>query len=300
MAFEGDPKQAVMSFMDGYSIEATTHDADRLEAIAEAVPKGTAVYVAHPPGSTLDEVVVLAGKLRELGFDPVPHIIARKLESREQLEGGLEKLRGLGIDRALCIAGDIAVPDHAFDSSLEVLQTELLSRYGFRKVGIAGHPEGSKAIGDERAKQALLDKVAFGRNADFEMYIATQFGFDPATVTRWEAETSAQGIDIPIYVGLAGPASLRQLARFAVMCGVGASARWLMNRTGATANLLKTKAPDDQIVHFARHRAENPSTRLAGAHFFAFGGVVKTANWANAVRAGQFAMNRQGTGFDVT
>jgi methylenetetrahydrofolate reductase (NADPH) len=104
---------------------------------------------------------------------------------------------------------------------------------------------------------------------------------------------------MPIHVGMPGPASLRQLAKFAMLCGVGASARMLMTRTGAMANLLSTQAPDEMVTAIARHRAEHPSSRLKKIHFFAFGGVVKTARWANAVISGRFVLNNQATGFRV-
>ncbi len=74
----------------------------------------------------------------------------------------------------------------------------------------------------------------------------------------------------------------------------------LTTRAGATVNLLRTQAPDALITYLARHRASDPSSRLVKVHFFAFGGVLKTARWANAVVAGQFKFNSQATGFDVS
>jgi methylenetetrahydrofolate reductase (NADPH) len=127
----------------------------------------------------------------------------------------------------------------------------------------------------------------------------TQFGFDADAFIDWEAETSARGIDLPMHVGLAGPASFRQLVKFAAVCGVGASARMLTSRTGAMAELIKTKAPDDMVVAFARHRAANPDTRIYCPHFFAFGGVAKSARWANAVRDGRIKLNKHESGFEV-
>jgi methylenetetrahydrofolate reductase (NADPH) len=84
-----------------------------------------------------------------------------------------------------------------------------------------------------------------------------------------------------------------------MLCGIGASARMIMTRTADIANLLKTQAPDELIVRIARHRLENPSSRIVKPHFFAFSGVVKTAKWANAVIAGKFVLNSQATGFKV-
>src|SRR5881394_1184810 len=254
----------IVAFMRDYSIEATPHDAGRLEEIRGVLQPGQSVYVAHPPGVPIDDIVTLAGKLQKLGLRAVPHIIARKLDSR-----------------------------------LEVLQTGLFGKYGFRDVGVAGHPEGSKAIGEERVEKALRGKVEFAKTCGFNVYFATQFGFDPQAFTGWEAATTAKGISLPIHVGMPGPASLRQLAKFALLCGVGASMRMLTTRTAHMANLLSTQAPDEMVAYLARHRAAHPDSRLKKVHFFAFGGVVKTARWANAVLSGRFVLNSQATGFRV-
>ena len=294
-----DLKRHIADFLRDYSIEITPHDAGKLDAIRAELADGTAVYVAHPPGVPIDDIVSLAGQVQKLGLKATPHIIARKLESPEQLERALARCQELGIHNALCVAGDITAERPAYDSSLEVLQTGLFKRYGFREVGIAGHPEGSKAIGEERVEQALRGKVEFAKTAGFDVYFATQFGFDPQPFIDWEAATTAKGITLPIHVGLPGPASLRQLAKFAMLCGVGASMRMLTSRTSAMANLLSTQAPDEMVTALARHKGANPQSRFKKVHFFAFGGVVKTARWANAVISGRFVLNNQATGFRV-
>lgn len=296
---QDDLKQQIVSFLEGYSIEATPHDAEKLPSFPEVIPAGTSVYMAHPPGVPLNDIVRLAVQLQQLGFNAVPHIISRKLESRDALERALADLSAAGITQALVLGGDEAVPDNPFDSSLEVLRTGLFSQYGFKAVGVAGHPEGSQAIGAERVAEALHGKSEFSKTADFDMRLVTQFGFEPEAVTDWENRTSTSGVTLPIHAGMAGPASVRQLIRFAVLCGIGTSAKLALARSGATANLLRTQAPDGIITHFARHRTENASARIEKAHFFCFGGVLKTAKWANAVIAGQFEMNSKADGFDV-
>lgn len=292
-------KKHIAAFLTDYSIEITPHDTGKLDDIRAAVPQGTAVYVAHPPGVPIDDIVALAGRVQQMGLKATPHIIARKLESREQLERALARCQELGIHNALCVAGDITADKPAYNSSLEVLETGLFGKYGFREVGVAGHPEGSKAIGEERVEQALRGKAAFAEKADFKLYFATQFGFEPQPFIDWEAATTAKGIKMPIHVGMPGPASLRQLAKFAMLCGVGASMRMLTTRTSAMANLLSTQAPDEMVTALAKHKGANPGSRFQKVHFFAFGGVVKTARWANAVAAGRFVLNNQATGFRV-
>lgn len=289
----------IQRFFADYSIETTTHDEAKFDEIVAELKPGTRVYVAHVPGTPIDDVVSLALRFKDAGFRPVPHIIARKLSSAGQLEAALDRLSQGGVDEALSIAGDIAVENNAFDSSLEVLQTGLYGKYNFSEIAVAGHPEGSAAIGEERVAAALAGKGEFAKTAPFRMRFTTQFGFDTAPFFEFEQATSAQGIDFPMHVGLAGPASFKQLVKFAAVCGVGASARMFKTRTAAMTNLLKTKAPDDLVVEFARHRAANPDSRIQCPHFFAFGGVAKCARWANAVRDGQFRLNKKEDGFEV-
>lgn len=292
-------KQHIVSFLEGYSIEATPHDEDKLDAFKETMPPGTRLYMAHLPGYTLDDIARLCVKLQSIGFTAVPHIVSRKLESADQLERALDTMAQGGVREALVIGGDEAIPDAAFDGSLEVLKTGLFGKYGFGEVGVAGHPEGSKAIGPN-TMEILKDKADFAKDAPFNVRIVTQFGFDADAITDWESATGAAGIGLPIHVGMAGPSSLRQLVRFAMRCGIGSSARMMTTRTGDMANLLRTKTPDDQITHIARHRAASSDSRLTGAHFFCFGGVLKTAEWVNAVVAGRFELNSRGDGFEVS
>ncbi|HEX7043684.1 MAG TPA: methylenetetrahydrofolate reductase [Burkholderiales bacterium] len=293
-----DLKQAIVSFLTGYSIEATPHDEEKLGEIAETLPPGTATYMAHLPGFSLDDIARLCVRMQSMGLTAVPHIVSRKLESRDQLARALETLAKGGVSEALVIGGDEAAPNAAFDSSLEVLQTGLFDEFGFKHVGVAGHPEGSQAIGPQTT-EILRDKADFAKTAKVKLRVVTQFGFDPEAVTDWEASTSEAGIDLPIHVGMAGPSSLRQLVRFAMRCGIGSSARMVTTRTADIAKLIGTKTPDDQIVHFAKHRLSNPSSRIHRAHFFCFGGVLKTAQWANSVIGGRFELNSRGNGFEV-
>jgi len=299
MSSNSELKQAIQDYLDGYSIEATPHDEKNLEEFSRVLRPGTRVYVAHLPGLSIDDVANFSIALRRIGMVPVPHIVARRVETLSALEAALEKLQAGQVDHALCIAGDAAADNGPFDSSLELLQTGLMTKYGFREIGIAGHPEGSKAIGDARAWQFLRDKAAYVKDQPFKTYIATQFCFDASAFARFDQETTEEGIDLPIHTGMAGPASIKQLIRYAAVCGVGASAGMLVKRTGAMANLISKQAPDDLITYFARYKLENPSSKLVGGHFFAFGGVAKTAEWANQVVAGQFEMNRDATGFKV-
>ena len=151
------------------------------------------MYVAHPPGVPIDDIVKLAGKVQKLGLSAVPHIIARKLESRDQLDTALARSKSSASTARCAWPATSRRTKPAFDSSLEVLQTGLFGKYGFRDVGVAGHPEGSKAIGEERVEQALRGKAEFAKTAGFNVYFATQFGFDPDGVHRLGGRDDREG-----------------------------------------------------------------------------------------------------------
>jgi len=292
-------RQAVSSFVSGYSIEATTHDLDKVQDFPDFIPAGTCVYIAHVPGAARSDLVSMAERLLEKGYEPVPHIVARRLQGPDELDQALAAVQKVGVEHVLVIAGDLPEPEGQFEGAMDVLNCGLLEKHGIRTLGVSGHPEGNANIPDEVLEKALDDKAGYAASTSLDVHIVTQFGFDTAAMPRWEAETTARGITLPIHVGMAGPTSLKRLINMGVRCGIGASMRMLTKRAGDVANMLKVTGPDKQIVACARHASGHPDTRMVRTHFFALGGVEKTARWANAVVDGRFTLNADGTGFTV-
>jgi len=79
-------KRLIQDFAKSYSIEATVREAKRVERFADLVPKGTWIYIAHIPGTDLQETVELAARLRKEDMEPVPHVVGRRLETFEVLD----------------------------------------------------------------------------------------------------------------------------------------------------------------------------------------------------------------------
>jgi methylenetetrahydrofolate reductase (NADH) len=283
-------KAAVLSFLEDFSIEATPHALDELDSYPEFLTPGTTVYVAHPPKSALADVVDLAGRLQAMGYRAVPHIAVRRIETRAQIERALSKLREAGIDQALVVGGDLPEPAGPYQSTMQLLETGLLPLHGINTIGIAGHPEGSRAVGLTRLRDALYEKVQFAADTGLTMYIVTQFGFDATAVTEWESSTTASGIHLPIHVGIAGVVPFKVLLRYALRCGVSASMRMLLSRTNAFAEQVKLASMDELILAFASYRLSNPSSRIARAHFFAFGGAERTARRLRRVLSGDLTL----------
>jgi methylenetetrahydrofolate reductase (NADPH) len=282
-----------------YSLEVSSRSARDLDACLTHLEKGSDVYINFIAGDDPAAKVRCAAALAASGFRPVPHIGARHLASAAQLEDLVARLAGeAGVDRALLIAGDAARPVGPFESSLALLATGLLPKYGFRAAGFAGYPEGHPQIGAAALKEALAAKLELAAEQGIEPFLVTQFCFEPAAVTAWLAALRAEGIAVPVRIGLAGPANVATLVRFAIRCGVTNSIRALTARPDRFMRLVSDSAPDGLVRGIAESASPELLAGVCGLHFFPFGGVAKTARWANALRRGRFRL-APGAGLDV-
>jgi methylenetetrahydrofolate reductase (NADPH) len=288
-------KVAVQSLVKNYSIETTVPQAERVEKFSDIVPAGTRLYIAHIPGTNFQDTVALAGRLRKEGMEPVPHVVGRRIENLAALEDFLMRLSGdAGVKQVLIVAGDNATPAGELTSGLQILESGLLEKYKIQTVGVAGHPEGHREVADPVLRDALRRKNVYAEKTGANVYIVTQFGFSADPVIAWEASHGADIGRLPVTVGLPGLASAKTLLTYAMDCGVGASLQAFSKRAASLTKLLTVSAPDDIIVALARHRQSKPESCIAGLHFFPFGGLKKTADWANKVVAGNFEVTGDG------
>jgi methylenetetrahydrofolate reductase (NADPH) len=288
-------KLRVQELLQNYSIEATVQQAQRIPRFADIVPPGTQIYIPHTPHTSFTEIVDLAGRIRREGMEPVPHIVARRIENYSALEELLKRLNGdSGVRQVLAVAGDIASPTGELHSALEILESGLLEKHGIRTVGVAGHPEGHPQVSDPVLRDALRRKNAYAAMTGVSVYVVTQFVFSADPVMRWEASHGADIGQLPVVAGLPGLASVKTLLKYAMECGVGASLQAFTKRYASLSKLLTVSTPDETIVKLADYKAKTPATRLSGLHFFTFGGFEKTAEWANLIAAGDFDFAQAG------
>ncbi|MCC7412635.1 MAG: methylenetetrahydrofolate reductase [Gammaproteobacteria bacterium] len=287
-------------FVRECSLEVTPHERGALARYARLVPPGVTVYVAHPPRTSFDHVLATAVSVREHGLRAVPHVLARELRSERDAGQVFARLAAAGLRAILLLAGDRPRPRGPFEDTLQVLDSGIVEHHGIECIGVAGHPEGNQAVGAIRLRRALRAKNDFARRTGIPMYIVTQFGFDPGAVLAWARTVAADGIRLPIHVGLAGPAPLAKLIRYAMRCGIGASLRTLNMKCSALTNLVTVSAPDQMLLALARERCVDPASRIVQPHFFTFGGVEATALWIGSIRDGRVTLDPDGTGFSVT
>jgi methylenetetrahydrofolate reductase (NADPH) len=263
-------------FASRFSLEATRPVEQEIAALAGIVPRGTAVYLSMVPGQGLAQHAGVAALVRRNGLEPVPHLSARRIASKDELIDFLARVQGeANCRQALVVAGDVE-PKGPFIDALGLIRSGLLQKANIEEIGVAGYPEGHPGIPTDKIGAALRDKLAEAGASGFRLHIVSQFSFAPDRVVAWVKSLRAQGIALPIKVGMAGPTSITALLRYARRCGVTASLTGLMS--GAALGLLGNVGPD-RIIDALDAAPDLGDTR---AHYFSFGGVLDTARYAQA------------------
>ncbi|WP_101068155.1 methylenetetrahydrofolate reductase [Roseovarius salinarum] len=283
----------VEAFLEGYSIEVMPRTAEKVESFRDLLPEGTRVYIAHIEGTPIEDMVATAKRLTDEGYPAMPHFPARIIKDRATLKDWIDRYKGeAGVEQALVIAGGVSKPHGEFHSSMQLLETGLFDEAGFKRLHVAGHPEGNRDIdpdgGTATVDEALQWKQRFSQQTDAEMAIATQFAFDADPIIEWADRLKANGITLPVHIGIAGPAKLQTLIKFAIACGVGPSLKVLQKRAMDVSKLLLPYEPTEVVTALAEHKAANPDFNIEHVHFFPLGGIKTNANWAieNGGRAG--------------
>ena len=293
-------KQQVMDLVDGFSIETTPGSAAKILDYREHLRPGTTVAVTFLPGSDFADTVATAKRLKAEGFDPAPHVAARSISGKRDLEEYLKRLQGeAGVTQAVALAGAVDQPLGDFENSMQLLETGLFDKYGITRIGVAGHPEGNLDISDEDLKAALDWKNAFAARSDAQVYIATQFCFQAAPIIAWDQAIRAEGNVLPIHIGMPGLATLKTLINHSKACGIGPSMRFLTRQARNVAKLMTVSTPDRLLLDLAHYQASDPDCGIRKIHVYPLGGLKKSAQWTYAVADGDFAVRPDGKGFTV-
>jgi methylenetetrahydrofolate reductase (NADPH) len=283
----GGAASGLSAFLDGFSIEVMPRTAEKVEDFRNLLPAGTRVYIAHIDGTPIEDMVATAKRIAGEGFPVMPHFPARIIPDRATLADWVARYKGeAGVDQALLLGGGVAEPRGAFHSSMQLIETGLFD--GFARLHVAGHPEGNRDIdpdgSDRMVMEALRWKQAFADRTDAKVAMATQFAFEAEPLIAWAERLRAEGIRLPIHIGVAGPAKLQTLIKFAVACGVGPSLRVLQKRAMDVTKLVLPYEPTDVVAELAAHKAANPASLIEQVHLFPLGGIKAASDWAQAQR----------------
>ncbi len=275
----------VEAFLQDYSIEVMPRTAEKVEDFRDLLPAGTRVYIAHIEGTPIDDMVATAKRLSADGYKVMPHFPARIIKDKATLADWIARYQGeAGVDQALLLAGGVAEPHGDFHSSMQLMESGLFG--DFKRLHVAGHPEGNRDIdkdgSDKNVMEALRWKQKFSETTGAEMALATQFAFEAGPIIAWADALKAAGITIPIHIGIAGPAKLQTLIKFAIACGVGPSLKVLQKRAMDVTKLLLPYEPTEVLTELAAHKAAHPDFNISHVHFFPLGGIKTNADWAIA------------------
>ena len=271
-------------FLVNFSIEVMPSTAAKIESFKDILPINTRIYIAHIEGVPIEEMIQTAKRLQSEGFSVMPHFPARIIKNKSTLEEWITKYQDeASIDQALLLAGGVTNPHGIFENSMQLVETELFNKYNFKNLHFAGHPEGNKDIdfdgSNNNVDEALLWKQKFNERTDIEVALTTQFCFEADPVIKWADSMIEKGINIPIHIGVAGPAKLQTLIKFSIACGVGPSLKVLQKRAKDVKKLLLPFEPNDFLETLAQHKKENPKFNITNIHFFPLGGINTSADW---------------------
>lgn len=271
--------------LQGLSLEIGVHDLEALEQHRRLLPAGGRIYVNAVAGENPEARIATAARLAACGYQPVPHIAARRMRSAEELDNYLAAFeKRAGVSDILVIAGDLSEPLGPYRGAVDVITSGLPAKHAIRRIGIAGYPDGHPDIETPALDQALEAKLTACRQAAIEPYIVTQFSFQARSIIDWCRGIHERHPDLPIHAGIPGPARLGTLMRYARICGVQSSMKKLLANKKMGLDLLRRAAPWEQLEAIGKYRLE--TGRPLSAHLFTFGGLGETVSWLQQVRGG--------------
>lgn len=244
---------------------------------AAHLPPGSTVSVTASPTKGLEATVDLASRLQLAGFAVTPHLSARMVRDRAHLLDLVAALDDAGIDRAFVVGGDEKEPG-AYADGLAMLRGLAEIGHPFRHVGIPAYPQGHAFIPDGPLLDALRAK------AEFAQYMTTQLCFDPGAISTWISARRAEGLTLPVHVGVPGVAEPQKLLALAARIGVADTHRFLAKNVRFVAKLVRSGGfyrPDALLEGIAPTIAD-PSADISGFHLYLFNAVEVTETWRRA------------------
>ena len=246
---------------------------DAAAKVAAFVPHDVTITVTASPRRGMPATIHLAVALAGLGYRAVPHLSARMIRDRFELGQILDALKAAGIRDVFVVAGDAPKPAGVFPDTVSLLSA-LPADHGLAEIGVTGYPESHPFIHDDLTIQAMWDKRRFAT------YIVSNMSFDPDTVNRWVKRVRIRGVELPVYVGMAGVADPARLLRLSTKIGVTESARFLRGHPSWVARMFRPGGYDPgRFLGAMMPEIALPERRVAGLHVFTFNEIEPTERW---------------------
>ena len=281
----------IKNLLKNYSIETTPNVYSKYGSFSSLVSIKNSIYVTYLPDENASRVIETSKKLTDEGYSVIPHLPARTMQNFSELEHYIGSLSEKAGCKKILVIGGGGKQKGDISSSMDVLKTELLSKFNFKELGLAGHPEGNPDISNENIDKAIIEKNSFAKDTDLKVYLATQFFFESVSLKNWEKKLDSLNNNLEIHAGIPGPATLKTLVSYATSCGISNSIRFLTKQAMNITKLATTKTPDKLIADLSDYKQINPSSKLTKLHFYAFGGIKKTSEWLDSITNSELQIN---------
>jgi len=256
-----------------------------IDQAIEDLPPASHVSVTCSPVQGIAATQGYADQLLTLGHRPIPHIAARLVEGPDEAAELARWFRERDVSEVFLIAGDAPEPVGVYEGVLAFVQDFLAAAPGVERVGITGYPDGHAMIDNGElsrqlhAKQAVLDEFGVGG------WVSTQMCFDEVAIRGWIGRERADGLHLPIRLGVPGVVDRTRLMTMGTRLGIGASMRYLAKNRSTVMHLMSPSGydPTDMVVAFADDADE---LGIEALHSFTFNAVADTRAWQEAIVAG--------------
>ncbi|MDQ0756276.1 methylenetetrahydrofolate reductase [Arthrobacter sp. B3I4] len=274
----GDPIPARLEIIPADGIVGRVH---------ASIPPGSALTVTCLPHRGVRPTVQTALQLRGLGYDVVPHVAARSVESRAELTGILRECEGGGITEIFAVGGDMARTDGPYASSALILEDIAQISAGRIAVGVAGYPEEHPHQSQLHMLDALLEKQHLAAS------VVTQMCFSAARIGWYVELLRREGVTLPVWAGVAGSVPRAKLIAQATRIGVGPSLRFISRRGPLARRFLEggNYSPRRLVSELSVFQPA-----LAGVHLYTFNNLEPYSSAGPSVRATPAAAPARGRG----
>jgi len=244
----------------------------------EHLPADATIAITTSPQLGIERTVEKSEMAARTGFEVVPHVAARYVEDRNQLEEITRRLTEAGITDIFVPGGDREEPAGEFESAYDLLTALEEMEYEFEEVGITGYPEGHDFLDEATLAESMQ------RKAPYATYIVTQLCYDPDAVLDWIRDIREQGVELPVEIGIPGVMKYQRLMQISQKVGVGDSVKFLRKTTGILGFVKQligsrgTYEPDDLVEGFGPY-VDDDAYGIRGIHIYTFNQTPDTENW---------------------
>jgi methylenetetrahydrofolate reductase (NADPH) len=238
------------------------------------VPPAVKVTVTASPSRGLEPTLQVVENLVSRGYEAVPHLSARLIRDRQQLEEVMLRLQAAHVREVFVIAGDARQQAGEYADAAGLLSSMGEFRDHFREIGISGYPESHQFISDQTTIEAMFEKEPMAT------YIVSQISFDADVITTWIRRVRERGTLLPVWIGVPGVVDNRKLLRTSLRIGLGESARFLRAHRGwLRAFALRGRYMPTELLQELAPSFADPAARIGGVHVYTFNELERTERW---------------------